>query len=124
MVVVCNANAIILNTAEPESRTDRSIGGESIFSDIAIPSRLHLGYQNCFVVLRIDGYPSKISGIVSGLASCGCHLSRSKLADPINDINIARIGSLEHALVKLPIAIRSAGIGIVLNVKNRSVHSL
>src|SRR5215211_141556 len=110
------ADARILYGRESEARADSPIIMEAPPADIPIPPCFHLANQNYLLALAVYRNPEKIARICSRFKDglCGRWAPTESWSDicPI---------CLNHAFLKLPVAVRTAGVVVVLDVEDRSV---
>src|SRR5215213_8206282 len=116
VVVVDVADARIVYGREPEARADGPVIVESPPADVAIPARLHLAYHDDLLAHAVYRNTEEIAHIGSGFEDGLCW--RRTPPDSWSDI---RPICLDHAFLPRPVAVRAAGVAVVLDVEYRGV---
>jgi hypothetical protein len=118
-MVVSVAYARILDGAEPEARADCTVNMQPPFAHVAIPAGLHFADQHYFEPLDIDCDAEVIARITAafeyGLGWCVAQAKARCNVGP---------GSLQHALLILPVAVWAACIIVVTNVEDGYVRTI
>src|SRR5438270_8592590 len=108
MVIVHIANAGTRRSREFEARADRAVDVEAPFLDVAIPAGRHLGGQHELAFGFEDRNAGEVSGVASRAGRLGSRIRAPESGDDIRSV------ALKAMLVILPVAIRAAGVPIVL----------
>ncbi len=114
-MIVKITHARISDGFKTVARTNCAVVGKTPFHHITIPAGLHFGYENGFIVFRINRHAFEIAHIFAVVNNCLSDFSGRKNANAGRGIN--RIGrGLKHIFLKLPIAVRSARAVWIFNI--------
>ena len=116
VVVVHVADAAVLGAGEAEAWPQCAVGVQPPLADVAVPAGLHLAHEDALLPVEVDRHAEVVTRVGAGVHD----RLRGRRAEPEagRDVLTRR---LDHPLLPLPVAIRPALVGVVVDVQDRHV---